>query len=127
MTLTGNVMHDIMARDATKPALGMGATILLYSDRIAGTITDIFNVGQKTFIEVTRDISKRTDSNGMSDTQEYEYFPVLNGEKFYFCTDKNLTKVWTYMVFNKETNRWNQSNGYRVRVGTRDAYYDYGF
>ena len=58
-----------------EPVVGMGATILLWTDRHAATITEVFVLGKYTYVKVRQDTSKRIDKNGMSEDQDYEFTP----------------------------------------------------
>lgn len=97
--------------EAVKPAVGMGATKLYYSDRAAYTIVRVSPSG-KTFW-MKRDKATRTDSNGMSESQTYTYesLPdIMPEEAVRLCKD----------------GRW-RSQGTPVHVGDRREYHDYGF
>lgn len=66
--------------------VGMGATKLSYSDREAYTVQRIVSDSR---VIVTRDIVTRTDSNGPSDVQDYEYesTPLTEGKREKACTN----------------------------------------
>src|ERR1700734_2303534 len=71
-TETGSLVNHMMSLSKLMtPEIGMGATILCWTDRHAATIT---HVTPKT-ITVARDIATRVDSNGMSECQKYRYEP----------------------------------------------------
>lgn len=59
-----------MSKDTT-PEVGMGATRYAGSDAYPYTIQSVSASGNK--ITVTRDLSQRTDSNGLSEDQTWEY------------------------------------------------------
>jgi hypothetical protein len=97
------------------PTVGMGCTILMYSDRHAATVVAILSPKR---IQIQEDTAKRTDNNGMSESQEYTYEPNPNGP--------------THIVTLRKNGRWvlqgqSKQNGTVVRMGDRDAYYDYSF
>jgi|SRR5262252_5331264 len=92
------------------PTVGMGVTILHWTDRSAGTITRVSPSG-KTFWWKP-DTAIRTDSNGMSDMQEYRYEPNPDATE----SRATLTK----------SGAW-KSDGYQLRLGDRRAYHDYTF
>ena len=54
------MINDILSR-ATEgqpvPEVGMGATILMASDRHAATIVEVFGIGKATAVKVRRDIA----------------------------------------------------------------------
>lgn len=107
------------------PVVGMGATILLWSDRHAVTITDVFRVGNSPYVRVQEDKAIRVDNNGMSDAQEYRYEPDPNGIVSHFRQD--ATGCWVEVSFNPKTKRWNLSGGTRLSIGDRDHHYDFSF
>jgi hypothetical protein len=105
-----------------EPREGMGATVTLYSDRHACTVTHV----EPGFIFLRRDKAIRTDGNNQSDSQSYRYEPDPDGEIYRFR--KNKRGYWQEVVFNKETSRFRFAGGGKGLVlGERDEYYDYGF
>ena len=69
---TGSVINHLMSDiGLVEPKVGMGATILCWSDRHAATIVKV----TKATIHVRRDKAIRTDKNGMSEIQTYTYEP----------------------------------------------------
>lgn len=72
-TQTGSLVNHIYGSSANPvPEVGMGCTVLGWTDRHAATIVE---VKSPTKIAVVGDIAERTDSNGMSENQEYRYSP----------------------------------------------------
>ena len=59
------------------PVVGMGATRLMYTDRKPLTIVEVLRTKSGTLVgvKVQEDNARRIDSNGMSESQEYEYSP----------------------------------------------------
>lgn len=107
-------LNNRMMEDAKPPVpeVGMGVTILMYTDRVAATITWVSKSGKT--ITIQRDNEIRTDSNGQSESQEYTYTPNPNGQ---------LTTVSL-----RKDGRWKEAKSTTVvRLGVRDSYYDYGF
>lgn len=91
------------------PEVGMGCTILGWTDRHAATIVKV----TPTQIHVRRDIAKRIDDNGMSECQSYTYEadPTSDVE-----------------VFRKTKNGYRKSGGgSSLRIGDRSEYHDYSF
>jgi len=122
---TGSLINHVYSREKSpEPVVGMGATILGWSDRHAGTIVNVFDVRGVKHISVQRDISKRIDKNGMSDSQTYEYSPNTQGpvNTFRFRNDR-----WEEVYFNTKTNRWNKFGSYGIRIDVRDTHHDYSF
>ena len=72
------MINEILANNNTLPQLNEAATVLSYSDRYPCTV---ISVTDKEII-VQEDHAKRIDSNGMSESQNYEYSRDLNGRKF---------------------------------------------
>ena len=60
------------------PIVGMGVTLKVGTDRYVYTIINVNN--SKKQIKIQQDICKRTDSNGHSADQTYEYYNNPNGK-----------------------------------------------
>ena len=90
--------------------LGMPATICYLTDRQACTVIFVSKNGGK--IIVRQDTATRTDSNGMSESQSYDYSPDPAGREhtFYRNSDGGYGKRGMYL-----------------QLGTRRTYYDYSF
>lgn len=126
-TETGNVvnyLHSCMTKGQPAPEVGMGVTTLQWSDRDAGTINKVFTIGKYQAISFTIDDATRTDKNGMSDAQKYEYTPRPDGAEY---TYRFRNDRWEQVRFSQETNRWKKVNGPGLRIGIRDKFYDYSF
>jgi hypothetical protein len=107
-TETGSLFNHLFSASAgPAPEVGMGATVLLWTDRHAGTI---IKVTPKSFT-LREDTAIRTDNYGMSDSQAYRYEPNPNGREWVF----RLTK------------RGWRSGGTAVMIGHRRSYHDYSF
>jgi hypothetical protein len=110
------MFNELMAQGATaplEPKVGMGATLLMWSDRKAMTVVE---VKSKKTIRLTYDKAIRTDTNGMSDSQSYRYEQDERGIPLQATLRKD--------------GRWRIS-GYKtggvIVLGERDAYHDYSF
>lgn len=103
-----------------EPAVGMGATILSWSDRYAATIVAIKlgAEGKVTEVTVVEDIATRVDSNGRSENQQWEYVRDPNGRKQVFTLRSNDTWVRKGDP---------ASDGLGLMVGDRKHFYDYSF
>jgi len=126
---TNNLMSNLMIEGTTKfkATEGMGATVCGYSDRYAATIIQVMDVRGKTYIKVQQDHARRTDDNGMSEMQDYEYTRDPNGTIFYFRFNEKKT-AWESVYQSEETGRWRKSqSGYGLVVGHRREYYDFTF
>jgi hypothetical protein len=118
---TGSLTNYLMSGPSkVEPTVGMGATILMFSDRHVGTITDF----TKGIITLQEDTAIRTDKNGMSECQEYRYAPNPDGRLWTFKQDRKGR--WCECFKNTETGRWNISDtGCGLRLNERDNYYDF--
>lgn len=124
---TGSLVNHIHSRAVT-PALvvGMGATMLHWTDRSAGTVVKIETIKGLIYVHVQGDHAKRLDKNGMSESQVYEYTPNPQGSIGVWRQAKN--GAWESVCFNNKTKRWNKSSGsIGFALGFRDAYHDYSF
>ena len=125
-TETGSVINHLYSRmteGEPAPYVGMGATLLSWTDRNPATVVEV-NM-DKRYIVVQDDDYTRVDSNGMSEAQEYQYTPNPNG-----CTRifrKNKKGEWVMHQINPKTGRLVQSRGCGLRLGERNKYYDYSF
>src|SRR4051812_8625416 len=90
---TNNLISNIMANSRQKtPAVGMGATMLMFSDRHAGTIVEVLTskAGVVNAFVWQRDNAKRTDNLGMTDSgQQYEFTPNPEASKVKVTLRKN--------------------------------------
>ena len=114
---TNSLVNLLMSGPAaTVPTVGMGATELCWTDRHAGTIVEVSKSG-KTLYWV-QDNAKRIDTNGMSESQEYEYAPNPTGHRQKFTLRAN--------------GRWVRAgepakNGTKLAIGRRESYHDFSF
>lgn len=111
-TETGSFTNFVLsAGDGPIPVVGMGATILGWTDRHACTIIEVSKSGKT--IKIQQDTAIRTDKNGMSDCQSYDYSPDPDG----CIREVRLTKKGWKIT----------GGGSSVRIGDRDEHYDYSF
>lgn len=126
-TQTASVINHIMSR-STKgqpdPVVGMGATILHWTDRDAGTITKVFTIGKDVAIEVQEDKATRTDKNGMSEMQDYAYEANPDGAR---STWRFRNGAWKAVRYSEDTKRWRQIDGSGLQIGVRRKYHDFSF
>jgi hypothetical protein len=94
----------------TLPAVDIGATIHLHTDRYAGTVVAITPSGLT--VTVQRDKATRTDTNGQSDSQSWEYECDPKGKLY---------------KFRKTKDGWRSVEGFRATFGTRSEFYDFSF
>jgi hypothetical protein len=110
-TETGSVLNHLMSGGGQPaPAVGMAATVLYWSDRHAATV---IKVTAKT-VTVQEDKAVRTDQNGMSEVQQYDYSPDPEGRVLTF----RLNKKGAYV---------NRKSGRGLLLGVRRHYHDYSF
>jgi uncharacterized membrane protein YvbJ len=109
----GSFENQVMAQSKQAvPKVGMGATILMYTDQHACTIIDVSKSGKR--IVVQKDNAKRIDDNGASEDQSYTFSPNANGSKHIFSLRK--------------TGEWIEAKGcVHLYIGTRKHYHDYSF
>lgn len=119
-TQTGSVINHIESRDASaQPAVGMGATRLGWSDRHPYTVIEVLlfksgaKAGQVRAVCVQEDNATRTDKNGMSDSQSYEYTPNPDAPVEVYRACKGGV--------------FKDAKGSRLMIGKRSKYYDYSF
>ena len=123
-TQTGSLVNHLYSRmtiGEPEPTVGMGVTMLSWTDRDAGTIVEV-NM-KKRYIAVTEDNKKRTDNNGISESQEYEYTTVMDGHRYYYRKDKK--GQWRRCYHNQNGRLIYGTGG--LSIGHRESYYDFSF
>jgi hypothetical protein len=106
---TGSAMNHVYTTSAQpEPEVGMGATMCSWTDRHAGTIVKVTPCQ----VHVQEDIAKRTDENGMSECQRYEYTPNPRAP---------------VTIFRHTKRGWRSKCGKGLMIGVRMEYYDYSF
>jgi hypothetical protein len=111
--MVGSLINRVMQRcKQPNPEVGMGITIYSYSDRSAGTITEVSKSG-KSFV-FQYDEAIRIDKNGMSDCQDYEYRQKPESQR--------------YKAYKTKQGQWKiRKDGRVVGLGYRNFYHDYSF
>ena len=94
------------------PEVGMGATLVIGSDRYPATVIQVTQNGKRVVIQ--EDDAVRTDKNGLSESQTYEFTANPNGT-IHIVT---LRKDGRYRVTGGQT---------PVHLGSRDKYLDPSF
>lgn len=128
-TQTASVMNNIMSRAVIgqpAPYVGMGATLLGWTDRYPATIVQICTnkAGEIVEIQVQEDDAKRIDQNGMSEDQDYEYTPNTSGTCYRFKKDRK--GMWREIRMG-DKGRMVFTGGRGLRIGEREKYYDFTF
>jgi hypothetical protein len=123
-----NHLHARGTRGQPTPEVGMGATILGWTDRYPATIIAVRDRKDGGWdIDVQEDNCKRTDKNGFSEMQNYDYSPNPNGYVSHYRFVPT-TGRWVGMRLNAETGRWNVvRDGNGLRIGQREKYHDFSF
>ncbi len=110
MTSIFNVIP--IQQEQTPAEVGMGATMLMWTDRHAYTIIEVAKNG-KSFV-MQQDTARRTDNNGMSECQTWDFTRNPEGAK---VTVRMSKKGW----------RVGGMKGNKVLVGVRDEHFDFSF
>jgi hypothetical protein len=125
-TQTGSLINHVLSCSKPKdPELGMGCTILSWSDRNPATIIDIFTKGKYTYLTVQDDYAVRKDDLGMSDSQEWTITQNSDGFTRTFRRKDGETQ-FKGCKQNPLSGRWVNGQGVLI-VGQREKYYDFSF
>jgi len=121
-TQTGSLINHVLSTESCIPEVGMGATLLGWTDRSPATVI-AWNPNKKE-VTVQEDNYTRQDMNGMSECQDYSYTTNIKGQvKIFRWTDKG----WRQIMLNSETHRWVYVDGEGLYIGQRERYYDFSF
>jgi hypothetical protein len=111
--------------------LGTPATVSGWSDRYAGTITRIFNVGKSQYIVVTQDKATPAEGHDYYGEQKYDYELDPNGRQWTFRVSYingpkgEQVPCQQAVTYNSETKRWNQLDcTYGLTIGVRVKHED---
>jgi len=129
-TETGSLINHLYSRVAKgglMPEVGMGVTELHWTDRSAGTIVEVFQIGGDVAIATTGDDYKIVSGSAYDGSAEYEYTSNPDGRRAYW----RQTKDGWRKVYKGDSGRWlfrdKKGQGEGLIVGTRDQYYDPSF
>jgi hypothetical protein len=115
-----------MTNGQPEPVVGMGATLLQWTDRDPATIIEVKKTKAGAWIvAVQEDNAQRTDNNGFSESQEYEYSANPNGSISYFRFEEG--KGWRGISPGKKPGSWKLNGGGGLRIGEREKYHDFSF
>lgn len=123
---TGNLINHLYSRMTNgqpTPEVGMGATLLGGRDRHAATIVEVFSKGKFQYVKVQMDTAKRIDSNGMSESQTYEFSRNPHGP---VSTFRFRNGMWEHVYLNIN-NRYVVDKTEGLRIGERSEFYDFSF
>lgn len=122
-TETGSLVNHLLSNArGPEPVVGMGCTMLYWSDRTAATVIEVNHKGR--YIVVQEDRAVRVDDFGMSEHQEYEFKPNPSGSTYIYRKMSN--GLWIQHYRNGQTGRLNKASGQLI-LGRRDHYYDFSF
>lgn len=129
-TETNSLINHLYSRGTIgqpAPKVGMGATMLGWTDRHAGTITKVTEYTGKLVrweVEVTYDDAKVVSGSEHDGSAVYEFSPGTGTRQFAFYLK---TQSWEEFTRNPETGKRNKQRGYGLRIGDRDHYRDPSF
>lgn len=113
MKETNSLQNLLMANTVgcPRPEIGMGVTIIGWTDRHPGTVTWVSPSGKT--LRFREDDYRRTDDRGMTDSgQQYEFTPNPAAPE----REARLTSK----------GRW-RAKGQSIVVGRREKYHDFSF
>lgn len=134
-TQTGSLVNRLYSRATIgqpKPKVGMGATVLGWTDRTACTITKVWELCSKNWlweIEVVADITKVVSGSEHDGSAVYEHAPDtrFDASPSMFRFNRK-TQSWVAGFMSKETGKFNAYKGKSgIRIGERDHYRDPSF
>ncbi len=113
-----NIVHEILAATdgAPMPKAGDGATVLMWSDRYPATILRVQTFksgsrkGELNRVTVQRDIATIVSGSQQDGSARYEYERDETGPVDYFRMNNKGQLV--------------SPSGYKLRIGSREKYYD---
>lgn len=126
----GSILNRLQENSTgATPVVGMGVTELCYTDRHP---YEAIEVKDAKHIVVRELDYKRTDRNGMSEHQEYEYTSKPDGEIYHLVLRNGRWRNYAWEdSYDDECNRTRKlarklgSNGWYV--GKAERYYDFSF
>ena len=119
---TGSLINHVLSGyNQRVPEIGMGVTMLSWTDRNPGTITEILKGGK--VIRVVEDDYKLVDGSYMSEDQKYEFSPG-QGEGCLFKIDRHGSWRMAYIDENTGRVKYGSGPGNMLIIGHRDKYRD---
>lgn len=125
---TASLTNHIHARGVVgqpEPTVGMGATILCWTDRHAATI--VAWDPAKAVLQIRRDRAVAQGPVAFTESQSYQYEPDPQGALTTFR--RRPSGMWQEVRLNQRTGRLNQvkGGGHGLRIGAREEYRDPSF
>lgn len=121
-----NHIYSLAVKGQPEPKIGMGATVLSWTDRDAATVIAIEETAKGLVVTVREDIARRVDQNGLSESQEYEYTPSPRGHVNHFRREADGR--WQAVVRSEKRAGWKMvKGGLGLRMGERRSYRDFSF
>ena len=131
-TQTASVINHLQSRATIgqpRPVVGMGATILCWTDRLAATIVSVIEIGGSKVwsfeIEVVEDKYRVTEGSTHDGSAKFEFTPDADGYRNLYRFNKK-TQAWVAGYINKDTGRF-CAIGNGLRIGSRDKHVDPSF
>lgn len=103
---TGSFINYMMGNNTSLPEVGKGATVLMWTDRHAYEVLNVSEDSKRVVIQ--QYLPTRSDNNGMSETQNYEY-KELNGQ------DEVI--VWKWGAWRRESKIIEFTEDYAKTIG----------
>lgn len=133
-TETGSFINHMQSRATIgqpRPAVGMGATILLWSDRLAATIVDVIEIGgsKRWLYEIRVQLDRATVAEGSTHdgSASYTYAPNPKARIETYRSERDGGQ-WRQMGLSEKGNLvLRKGGGHGLRIGDREEYRDPSF
>lgn len=125
---TGSLVNHIYSRSTLgqpAPFVGMGCTLLGWTDRQAGTIVKVEELEAKDYqfvVHVTEDTATVVKGSCQDGSAVYEFKSNPDGHRTQFRSRRDNGK-WERVALSSK-GRWTKVDGYGLRIGARDHYHD---
>lgn len=132
-TQTASLVNNLYSRGVIGepvPEVGMGCTLLGWSDRYPATIVSVVSCPTSKawtcFIEVTDDDYKVVKGSAQDGSAEYEFSPKPDGYKTTYGKSAK-TGFWFLIRANEKGRLVKADSGNGIRIGQREKYQDPSF
>jgi hypothetical protein len=125
---TGSLVNHVYStQQRVEPEIGMGATLLSWTDRSAATVVAIERDKSNNVVRfaVTMDLARVTSGGEHDGSATYDYISQQDGYKYWFRPAKDGR--WEHVALNPDSKRWSKSKGNNILLGKRDHYRDPSF